>query len=204
MTLRWTSRFPLLGLLAPLVLAAPAFGQLAPSFESKAPRLPLKPALAASEKSTAAQLHDRAAAAEKAGDWEAAFSAYCELSIADRSAAGIREKLNAALRRVQQLRRHRDPGFQQFVSGLAAADGVNLFAEVAAKVPTLFADPARATPQKLWNHGIEELHRALANPGFRQAFIGNAPAAKIDAFRNSLRSVWARARLPTLATPVPA
>src|SRR6185312_6667495 len=185
MTLRWTSRFPLLGLLAPLVFAAPAHGQsLAPFFESKAPRLPAKLAVA-SEKPSAAQLRERAAAAEKAGDWEAAFSAYCELSIADRSATGIREKLNASLRRVQQLRRHRDPGFQQFVSGLAAADGVNLFAEVAAKVPTLFADPARATPQKLWGHGIEELHRALANPSFRQSFIGDAPAVKIDAFRSS-------------------
>src|SRR5205814_150933 len=75
-----------------------------------------------SEKPTSAQLREQAQRAERAGDWETAFSAYCELPIAERSVPEVREKLNAALRRVQQLRRHRDPSYQQFVHGLAVPD----------------------------------------------------------------------------------
>src|SRR5437879_6140832 len=107
----------------------------AASFESKAqPVVPTR-GPASSEKATSAQVRARAQAAEQAGDWEAAFSAYCELSAADRSAAGVREKLNLALRRVQHVRRHRDPAFQQFVSGLGTTDAVSLFAAVTARVP---------------------------------------------------------------------
>ena len=38
--------------------------------------------------------------AEQAGDWEAAFDAYCHLFILERPTPELREKLNAALRRV--------------------------------------------------------------------------------------------------------
>lgn len=146
----------------------------------------------AQTKPTPAQLRDRAAAAERRADWEAAFAAYCELYFADRSSPQVREKLNAALRRVQQARRHRDPGFQQFTTGLTANDAVNLFAEVTAKVPAMFADPAKATPQQLWANGLEELDRALDSPGFRQTFLDNPPAEKVEAFRKSLRTFWAK------------
>ena len=42
----------------------------------------------------AARLLAEAGAAEKAGDWEAAFSAYCRLYVADRSVPDIRDRLN--------------------------------------------------------------------------------------------------------------
>src|SRR6187399_1602497 len=67
-----------------------------------------------SKPQTPSQLRATAEAAEKSGDWEAAFKAYCQLFVADRDASDIREKLNTALRRTQQLRRHRDPQFQQY------------------------------------------------------------------------------------------
>ena len=191
------NRVLVLGAIALAMCAAPVAAQdsspfLAPQFESKAQPLAANKSAITSEKPTAAQLRDRAARAEKSGDWEAAFSAYCELPIADRAVPEVREKVNAALRRVQQLRRHRDPGFQQFVNGLAIGDAVNLFAEVTAKVPGMFADQAKATPQQLWANGVEELNRALANPGFQQAFLDDPNPAKVDAFRTSLRTFWAK------------
>lgn len=153
---------------------------------------PTNPTPAPVAKPTPAQLRTRAAAAEKSGDWEAAFAAYCELYVADRAAIDVREKLNAALRRVQQARRHRDPGFQQFVRSLPAGDAINLFAETAAKVPGLFADPTRSTPQHLWANGVEELDRALGSAAFRQTYLDNPTPDKVEAFRKTLRGFWTK------------
>lgn len=161
---------------------------LAPQFEAKA-QLPIA-VKATSEKSTSSQLRVRAEKAEKAGDWEAAFTAYCQMPIADRTAPDVREKVNASLRRVQQIRRHRDAAFQQFANGLTPADAVNLFAELTAKVPSMFADASKATPQQLWAHGIEELDRALASAAFRQRFLDGTPASRIESFRTSLKTQW--------------
>jgi carboxyl-terminal processing protease len=143
-------------------------------------------------KPTASELRESAEKAEKAGDWEAAFSAYCHLFVADRATPELREKLNASLRRVQQLRRHRDPGFQQFSSGMSIGSGLDLFAEVIQKVPAVFVEREKATPQNLWNYAIEELDRALGNPAFRQAFLDNPRADKLEQFRAALRRDWAK------------
>src|SRR5437879_3778211 len=76
------------------------------------------------------RLRAEAEAAERSGDWEAAFTAYCRLYVADRAAPGLRTKLNDALRRAQQARRFSDPAFRQFTHALTAADGYKLFAEI--------------------------------------------------------------------------
>lgn len=137
--------------------------------------------------------HLRAArAAEAAGDWEAALTAYSHLYVADRTAPDVREKLNAALRRAQQVRRHRDPAFQQFALNTTVPDALNLFAEVVAKVRASYADRDRATPQMLWEFAVEEFERALGNPAFRSAFLGTHRPEKVDAFRKSLRHFWAK------------
>lgn len=143
-------------------------------------------------KPSAAQWRATAEAAEKSGDWDAAFAAYCHLYVADRVSTDVREKLNVSLRRAQQLRRHRDPQFQQFASTMPLSDAMKLFAEVLTKVPVLYAERERATPQLLWEHGVEELSRALGNPMFRQAFLDNAPAEKVTGFRNALRVSWSK------------
>jgi C-terminal peptidase prc len=141
------------------------------------------------------ELRAIAAAAEKAGDWEAAFSAYCRLFVLDRTAPGLRDKLNVAMRRAQQLRRHRDPQFQGFVAGTSVSDALNLFGEVFTKVPALYVDRDRSRPQQLWDNGVEELSRALADPVFRQAFLdgdnSGPPSDKLEAFRGKLK-VWAK------------
>ena len=130
--------------------------------------------------------------AEKAGDWEAAFNAYCHLFVLDRSSPEIRDRLNAALRRVQQLRRHRDPSFQQFASGMTLGNGLDLFAEVVQKVPAVYADKDKAAPQNLWYSAVEELDRALAHATFRRAFLDNPRADRVEAFRTALRDDWGK------------
>jgi C-terminal peptidase prc len=147
-------------------------------------------------KPTVAELRASAEAAEKAGDWETAFTAYCHLYVADRSAPDVREKLNIALRRCQQLRRHRDPQFQQFAGSTSVHDALNLFEEVMTRVPVVYVERDRATPQILWENGIEELTRALGNPVFRQAFLENAPVEKVEWFRTTMRMSWAKQNIP--------
>src|SRR5437660_490445 len=71
-----------------------------------------------------------AEAAEKAGDWEAAFSAYCRLYVADRGCTDIRERLNNALRRAQQIRRFTDPTFRQFTLALTPPEALTLYADL--------------------------------------------------------------------------
>lgn len=164
-----------------LILASPQL------VRAQDPLTPAKPA-----KQTVAQLRSVAESAEKAGDWEAAFTAYCHLFVADRTAPDIREKLNTALRRSQQFRRHRDPRFQQFAANLPSADAMKLFAEVLTKVPVVYADRERATPQILWENGVEELNRALGDPVFRAAFLDGANTDKVEGFRQALKTSWAR------------
>lgn len=138
-----------------------------------------------------AQIRAAAEAAEKAGDWEAAFAAYCQLFVTDRSLE-VRERLNTALRRVQQSRRHRDPAFARFVETLPVGDALNLFAEMATKIPVMHADRDRSAPQQLWENGIEELDRALGSPAFRFGFLDAPSTVKVEAFRTSLRTHWSK------------
>ena len=166
--------------IALLLVVTPAWA------EETAPTPSLK-----STRQTPAQLRAAAEAAEKAGDWEAAFTAYCHLFVTDRTAPEVREKLNTALRRAQQLRRHRDPQFQQYVTTTTVAGALDLFEEVYTKVPVLYVERDRATPQALWRNGIDELARALANPVFRQAFFDSPQADKIEVFRKGL-TTWAK------------
>jgi C-terminal peptidase prc len=166
------------------LLAAFALPSWAASPPQAKPGRPAKP--------SADQLREIAAKAERAGDWEAAFNAYCHLFVTDRASPDLREKLNVALRRVQQLRRHRDPGFQQFATGMPLGGSLDLFAEVVQKVPAVYAERERAAPQNLWRSAVEELDRALGNPAFRQAFLTSPRADKVERFRAALRNDWAK------------
>lgn len=155
---------------------------------------PLQPNTPA--KLTPAQLREQAEAAERAGDWELAFNSYCHLFVADRTAPEVREKLNAALRRVQQVRRHRDPGFVRYASGMSLGNGLDLFAEVVEKVPGAYVERDKATPRHLWATAIEELDRALGSPAFQRAFLDSPKPEKVDAFRAALRRDWATRNVP--------
>jgi carboxyl-terminal processing protease len=173
-----------------LLAALPSFASAADDPDKSSKLLASKP--------TVAELRASAETAEKAGDWDAAFTAYCHLFVADRKATDVREKLNTALRRSQQLRRHRDQQFQQFVTTTSITDSLNLFGEVMTKVPVLYVERERCTPQLLWQNGIEELSRALGNPIFRRAFLdpsyGETPTDKLEGFRTGLRT-WTKQKI---------
>ena len=151
-----------------------------------------EPKIARPTKPSPTQLREIAEKAEKAGDWEAAFNAYCHLFVSDRNSPELREKLNVALRYTQQLRRHRDPGFQQFVNGMQLDSGLDLFVEVFQKLPAVYADREKAAVQNLWGFAIEEIDRALGNPAFKRAFLDNPRTDKLDQFRLALRQQWAK------------
>jgi carboxyl-terminal processing protease len=172
---------------AAVALLLGAFVLSTDAAESPGKGPPLKPA-----KQTPAQLKELAEKAEKAGDWEAAFKAYCHLFVADRNTPELREKLAFTLRHVQQRQRHRDLGFQQFARGMELNSGLDLFAEVVRRVPGAYVERDKATPQMLWGHAIEELDRALGNPTFQQAFLDNPRADKLAEFRGELRKEWAK------------
>lgn len=165
-------------------LALSAFALSADALAAPEPKAP-------SAHSAALQLRATAEAAEKAGDWEAAFAAYCQLFVTDRAAPDLREKLNTALRHAQQLRRHRDPGFQQFAGGMPLDGALDLFAEVFHKVPGVYADREKAAVARLWSFAVEELARALGSPAFQRAFLDSPRAEKLDQFRAALRTHWA-------------
>ncbi|QDU22387.1 S41 family peptidase [Urbifossiella limnaea] len=141
--------------------------------------------------SSPAQLRARAAAAERAGDWDAALAALLDLPAADRAEPATRDRLVNAARRATQARRHRDPAFQQFVAALPVRDAGQVFGDAVGKLAGAFADPGRATPQRLWAAGVEELDRALGSRAFVALFLTDTAALKIESFRLALRADWA-------------
>lgn len=139
---------------------------------------------------TPEQLLVRAVAAEKANEWEKALESYLRAYLAGRQSPEIRERISACYRQAAQVRRHRDPIFQQHVLALPSADALNLYTEVLEKLTSLHADRERATPTKLFLNGIEEFDRALANRAFRNEYIPNAGDATVAKFRRTLVEFW--------------
>ncbi len=131
-----------------------------------------------------------AAAAERDGDWDGALAAYLDLPAAERTDPDTRNRLLNAARRAAQVRRHRDPAFQQFAAALPVRDAAQLFGEAVGKLSVTFADPTRAAPQRLWTAGVEELDRALGTPSFRALYLSSTSADKIESFRRDIRSDW--------------
>src|SRR5262249_32620431 len=81
----------------------------------------------------------------------------------------------------------------------SVADATKLFGEVLTKVPAFYVERERATPQVLWENGMEELSRALADPAFREAFLADADPDKVDGFRTALRVSWAKQTIASAA-----
>ncbi len=165
------------------LLATPEARPAAPPAEARAESTPLAP--------PREQLLRAAQAAEKRGDWEAAFSLYCRLAPTDRGPEA-RDRIAGCLRKAQQIRRHADPEFRKFVEQLKPSEALSLYAEVVGKLPGLYTARDRATPQRLWEHGVEEFDRALSGPAFRKAYLGEANADAVAAFRVSLREFWVK------------
>jgi C-terminal peptidase prc len=130
-----------------------------------------------------------ALAYEQAGQWDKALEIYFRLYLADPSAnADLRERIRTCLRHSAQVRRHRDPAFQQYVLNLPLADALNLYAEVVQQLVSRYADRDRATPAKLFTLGADELERAFAEPAFKKKYLDGIADAKVAKFLVDMRS----------------
>ncbi len=141
-------------------------------------------------------LLDRAAVAEKAGEWDRALESYLRVYLAGRQTPEIRRKIATCQRHSAQARRHRDPVFRQHVLSLPTADALNLYSEVLEKLSSLHADREAATPAKLFLSGLEEFDRALANRTFRAEHLAGVPDATVARFRRTISEFW-KSKPPT-------
>ena len=140
-------------------------------------------------------LYSLAQAAEQKGDWDKALEYYLRTFVAGRQLPEIRDKIKDCVRHASQTRRYRDAGFQQFVLNLPPSDALNLYVEVVTKLRSNYSDRDRATPERLFELGLEEFDRALADTGFRARHLGEVDTSEIEKFRRLLRSEWAN-KLP--------
>jgi len=136
---------------------------------------------------TVEQLRAAAERAERMGNWEAAFTLYCQLYLIDRTTADLRTRLHQTWRRLHQYRRLRNPDYLRYVQELAPAEALQLLAEVMTKVPVLYVDRERAHPHQLWQNGLEELSHALDDDAFSNRVFPQAPATLLRQFKEELQ-----------------
>ena len=133
--------------------------------------------------------------AEKAGKYEKALELYLKAYTAGRTDPSIRDHIRTCFRNVSQGERHRDPAFRQFVLSLTPYDAVTVYTEAVEKISKLYSDRDRASVEKLFATGLDELDRALGDATFRQTFLPDTADQKVAKFRQTVRDGW-RAKLP--------
>jgi len=136
---------------------------------------------------TGEQLRAAAEQAERMRNWETAFTLYCQLYLIDRTAPDLRARLHQTWRRLHQYRRLRDPHYLRYVRELAAAEALQLLAEVMTKVPTIYVNRERSRPQQLWEYGLEELSHALDDDAFVAWILPQATTALLQQFKTELQ-----------------
>ena len=154
--------------------------------------LTVKPAPPASPKN----LRSEAETAENAGKWEQALGLYLKLYLNGEASPELRERIRVCFRQFSQIQRYRDPAFQQFVLTLPAAEGLTLYAEALGKIQASYTDRQRATIDKLFAYGLDELNRACGDVSFQKQYLTEASELKLHMFRLALREGY-RAKLPT-------
>jgi carboxyl-terminal processing protease len=142
-----------------------------------------------------ARLRAEGEKAERRGEWDRALDFYLRAVVAGLPTSELRDRIRTCLRNANQHRRHRDAAFQQFVLSLPVADALHLYAEAVGKLSTLYADRDRAAPARLFELGLDELDRALADPTFREQHLVAPADTRVASFQRSLRDDW-RQRLP--------
>ncbi len=142
-----------------------------------------------------ARLRADAEGFERAGKWDKALDLYLKLYVSGSNTADTRDHIRHCLRNVSQAQRQRDPAFRQFVLTLSVSDALLLYAEAVGKMSGLYADREKATVEKLFAAGLDEIDRALSDPAFRQQ-LPDATDARVAKFRQVLQEGWKK-KLPT-------
>jgi carboxyl-terminal processing protease len=171
----------------PIVVAAVALAVAAPfGWAEDAPRAKKPPA-------DVERMLTDAAKAEADGKYEEALRHYLRAFTAGRTDPDTRDHIRICLRHVAQAERHRDPAFQKFVAAMPATDALTLYGEVVGEIHKKYADRTKATVERLFAAGLDELIAALDVPAFREQHLKDADDAKIAEFRALLRDT----KLPT-------
>lgn len=139
---------------------------------------------------SAERLREQALELEKKGQWEAAFQIYHRLLAQDRQNTEYREKLLACQRHLLRDHRLLDSTVQERVLSLQHGQLLALYDEVITKLAAYYVDRDKSLPTRLFQHGLEELDRALADEGFREKYLKNVADSTIRQFRQRLREAW--------------
>ncbi|OWK43280.1 S41 family peptidase [Fimbriiglobus ruber] len=159
---------------------------------------PVAPAPRPAPVASPAQMRAEAELAESEGKWETALDLYLRSSTTTRPSPDVRDRIRVCLRNIAQLRRHRDPVFQQFVLTLPVSDALHLYAEVVGKLATLYSDRDRASPGRIFALGLDEFDRALSDTDFRRRHLTTPADPRVQKYQHALRDAW-RQRLPSTA-----
>jgi len=146
-------------------------------------------------------LRAKAEAFERQCDWEMACVTYAELfKIAP--SADVRARQRHCLRRLEQARRHVDPTFREGVLTLKISLALRLYGVILEDLGERALDKSKATPERLFRKGLEELRYALADPTFLREHLSNQKPDTIKKFRNQLHKDWGNLPIPTHAHAV--
>jgi carboxyl-terminal processing protease len=141
------------------------------------------------------QLRGQAMSLERQGQWAKACELYDEILQQDRTFTGIRKSFQRCFRRLQQVRRHRDPiyrdaGYRKEVLGLSYSRALRLYEAMLSSLQSYHVEKARAVPSRLFRQGVEEFRCALQDGFFKQSFFRSEYLPRIP--DNEIRNFMAR------------
>jgi carboxyl-terminal processing protease len=128
--------------------------------------------------------------AEARGQWARACQFYEQILAKDRHLLEVRERYQHCLRHVLQVRRHRDGTFQQQILDLPLYYALEVYAEVLAKLQTLYVEREKVDLTLLFRQGLEELRFALSDETFCQLQMPAVRLEMLRSFQAQLQSLW--------------
>jgi len=135
---------------------------------------------------------------EKAARWEAALGVWNRLVLLQPANPEYRQHLRDTLRYTLAERRYRDASYRSQLAGMSWLESLSLYSEALEKLSTGYPDRERIAPARLFQEGLGELLRSLADPNFRQAMLPDASAEAVGALAEQLRETWGERRPATL------
>jgi carboxyl-terminal processing protease len=136
------------------------------------------------------QLLQQAKQLEESGQWAQAIELYERLSARDRHLSEVKERFQNCLRRVHQLRRHKDATYRAQVLHLPWRDGLDIYGEVLNKLQISYVDREKVELTRLFRQGLEELRLALYDTSFCDEHLPGARLEIIRAFQADLQTYW--------------
>ncbi len=121
---------------------------------------------------------------EQSQQWDKACEIYVRLLAEDRQQPELRDRLQACVRRLHQVRRHRDPVYRNNLLTLPVSQALALYVEILTKLNNQYADRDKVPFDRLYQTGLDELRAALSDPTFLREQLPNAEPAAITKLRD--------------------